>query len=113
MSALPTCGANWVCATTNSTSIRQLNDLVPAVGIVVVSRDVYDECRQALHAGTVDAISTDQLLLFGIAMADPEVYVLPDVTFGQQERWGVGLPKGDQAKCEVIRKLEPCWMSAP
>jgi glutamate transport system substrate-binding protein len=93
-----------VCATTNSTSIRQLNELVPAIGIVVVAKDVYDQCLQALRARTIDAISTDQLLLYGMAMADPQAYVLPDVTFGQQERWGIGLPKGDKAKCEVIRK---------
>jgi glutamate transport system substrate-binding protein len=93
-----------VCASAGSTSIEELKLIREPMGIAVVERNVYDECLQALHARAVDAISTDQLLLAGIAVSDPQVYVLPGVTFGNQVRWGIGVPKGDMAKCELIRK---------
>jgi glutamate transport system substrate-binding protein len=93
-----------VCATTNSTSIKQLHALAPAIGLVVVAKDVFDECVAGMRAGTIDALSTDQLLLFGMAQQDPQLYVLPGVAFGDQERYGIGVPKGDTAKCAVVTK---------
>lgn len=94
-----------VCVTSGSTSSVQLRAEL-GFPVSVVEKDVYEQCRQALHAQQVDALSTDQLLLFGLQKIDSEVAVPPDIVFGQQERYGIGLPKGDKAKCEVVtRKL--------
>ena len=89
-----------VCATINSTSADQLRTL--GIPVAVVEKYVYKECLDALHSRQVDVISTDQLLLYGLQLGDEQVYVPPAIEFGQQERYGIGLPKGDKAKCQVV-----------
>lgn len=92
-----------VCATNGSTSLDQIeNDL--GFKVTKVPKKVYEECRQALHDNEVDVVSTDQLMLYGIAGADDGVAVIPDITFGKEERYGVGLPLGDKVRCELIRE---------
>ncbi|HEX7303797.1 transporter substrate-binding domain-containing protein [Lentzea sp.] len=91
-----------VCVTTGSTSEKQVT---ADLGVQVTIRQVstYEECRTLLREGKVDALSTDQLILYGIQHLDKEVHVPPDIVFGQEERYGIGLPKGSRAKCEAVR----------
>jgi glutamate transport system substrate-binding protein len=90
-----------ICATTGSTSMEEL--LKAGLKITPVAKDVYEECRVALDNQDVDAVSTDQLLLFGISNAYPQkYYVPPSIQFGQQGQYGVGLPKGDKVKCDAV-----------
>jgi glutamate transport system substrate-binding protein len=91
-----------VCATSGSTSVDQLKHSL-GVKVTIVEKKVYEECRLALHAGDVDVVSTDQLILYGMAKADPGVTIPASLVFGKQERYGVGLPLGDKVKCELIR----------
>lgn len=91
-----------VCVTSGSTSEKQV---AADLGVQVTTRHVstYEECRTLLREGKVDAVSTDQLILYGIQRLDKEVHVPPDIVFGQEERYGIGLPKGSKAKCEAVR----------
>ncbi|MFI9006791.1 transporter substrate-binding domain-containing protein [Actinosynnema sp. NPDC053489] len=91
-----------VCATSGSTSVDQLKHSL-GVQVTIVEKKVYEECRLALHAGDVDVVSTDQLILYGMAKADFGVTIPTGLVFGKQERYGVGLPLGDKAKCELIK----------
>ncbi|HVK26281.1 MAG TPA: transporter substrate-binding domain-containing protein [Actinokineospora sp.] len=89
-----------ICVTSGSTSAKQLREL--GFPVSVTEKDVYEQCRLALRDGQVDALSTDQLILYGLQKVDKETYVVPEIAFGQQERYGIGLPKGDKAKCEAV-----------
>lgn len=91
-----------VCATRNSTSANQLRHL--GFPVTVTERDVYKDCISDLRSGGIDAISTDQLILYGHLQQYPELVVPQEISFGQQEQYGVGLPKGDVAKCEALTK---------
>jgi glutamate transport system substrate-binding protein len=90
-----------VCSTTGSTSIEQLSS---QLGFSVTKREetVPVTCMNDLLANQVDAVSTDQLLLYGLAKNNSQLYVPPDMLFGQQQRYGAGLPRGDTAKCQAV-----------
>ncbi|MER5268698.1 transporter substrate-binding domain-containing protein [Actinosynnema sp. NPDC002837] len=91
-----------VCVTSGSTSLDQVkNDL--GVKVTIVQKKVYEDCRLALHAGDVDVVSTDQLLLYGMAKTDNGVTIPANIVFGKEERYGVGLPLGDKVRCELIK----------
>jgi glutamate transport system substrate-binding protein len=63
----------------------------------------YSACVAMLLAGTVDAVSTDDLILAGFAThAGPAVRIL-NAPFSD-ERYGIGLKKGDLSGCEAINR---------
>lgn len=88
-----------VCTTKGSTSSEQLKgrqvDLTEEVGT--------QKCVDRLLDGQVDAVSIDQLILYGFAQKYPgKVSVIPHLTFGKQEEYGIGLPRGDMKMCEEM-----------
>ncbi|WP_242454013.1 glutamate ABC transporter substrate-binding protein [Bailinhaonella thermotolerans] len=62
----------------------------------------YAECVRMLKAGLVDAVSTDDLILAGLVRGDSSARVV-NAPFSD-ERYGVGLRKGDVAGCEAVNK---------
>jgi glutamate transport system substrate-binding protein len=90
-----------VCAPTGSTSVQQLPQVLQDK-IILRQEPGNSSCVDLLTRGQVDIVSTDQLILDGFARADPRVRVLPDLKFGSEERYGVGLPDGDAATCEDV-----------
>lgn len=89
-----------VCTTSGTTSLEQLRG---GERIFITEKTGNSECVKELLNGRVDAFSTDELILQGIALSDPSrLAVVPDFTFGALERYGVGLPKGDTRTCEKI-----------
>ncbi|WP_176993816.1 transporter substrate-binding domain-containing protein [Nonomuraea jiangxiensis] len=93
-----------VCTGAGTTSLKQLKD--SGIKMNVTDEQGMNACVARLLEGkSVDAVSTDQLMLAGLAQTDPErLEVLPDLTFGAQERYGLGLPLGDVADCEIVTK---------
>jgi glutamate transport system substrate-binding protein len=92
-----------VCTQTGSTSLVQLNSGSLSSKITITEEVGSAGCVRRLVEGTVDAVSTDQLVLQGHSTQQPDkVAVVPGLTFGAQERYGVGLPHGDTARCEEI-----------
>ncbi len=90
-----------LCSVTGSTSAQKVKDEVPGVQLQELAG--YSECLPALANGTLDALTTDDTILAGLA-AQPE-YAGKFKVVGQpfsQERYGVGLKKGDTALCEKV-----------
>jgi polar amino acid transport system substrate-binding protein len=67
-------GGKRVCAAAGSTSIAKLASL-PSHPIPVTVAD-WTDCLVALQQGTVDAISTDDTILYGLAAQDPYTKVV-------------------------------------
>ncbi|WP_067834781.1 transporter substrate-binding domain-containing protein [Nocardia lijiangensis] len=59
-------------------------------------------CISALANGTVDAASTDQLILYGFAQQNPTLEVA-DVTIGAPNYYGIGISKEHRADCRKLR----------
>ena len=65
--------------------------------------DTYSKCVEALNAKVVDALTTDNTILAGYASQAPYKGKLKLVgkTFSE-EKYGIGLKKGDTALCTKI-----------
>ncbi|MEU7002978.1 transporter substrate-binding domain-containing protein [Nonomuraea sp. NPDC046570] len=96
-------GGRHVCVVERTTSYDALlPHRGPKLRLTVVSAQ--KQCVERLLAGQVDAMSTDQLVLYGFAEADKRLRVIPDLTFGFAEQYGIGLPDNDRADCEILRE---------
>ncbi|MBL0886527.1 glutamate ABC transporter substrate-binding protein [Myceligenerans indicum] len=91
-----------LCSVTGSTSAERIKDDY-AEGVELVERPGYSECVSALASGAVDAVTTDDIILAGLAAAqeDPTVFKVVGNPFSE-ENYGVGLPKGSTDRCEEI-----------
>ena len=90
-----------LCSVTGSTSAQKIKDEY-AGGVELLERPGYAECVSALVAGQVDAVTTDDIILAGLA-AQPanqgKVKVVGNPF--STERYGVGLPKENEI-CEQV-----------
>jgi glutamate transport system substrate-binding protein len=90
-----------VCSATGSTSIQRIKDETPAK---TTEFDTYSQCVEQLKSGQVDAVTTDEAILIGYAAGDPDnLKVVGDVF--SEERYGVGIAKGDTVLQEHIDTL--------
>ncbi len=89
ISSLKDLGGKRVCATTGSTSIQNIERLIPsAIRHPVAQRT---DCLVALQQGQVDAISTDDALLLGFKAQDPYTKIVgPRFT---NEPYGMAISK--------------------
>lgn len=90
-----------LCSVTGSTSAQRIKDEY-AAGTNLLEQPSYAECVTALTAGAVDAVTTDDIILAGLA-AQPanegKVKVVGNPF--SEENYGVGLPQ-DNESCEDI-----------
>jgi glutamate transport system substrate-binding protein len=91
-----------VCSATGSSPIQRIKAERPDVP--TTEFDVYSACVEALRNGQVDAVTTDQVILAGYAALFPDELVVVGEPFSE-ERYGVGLPKGDEALRAHINEL--------
>lgn len=92
-----------VCTLSGSTSLIQLDEGTLRNQIMLTVEKSYKQCVDRLLGGQVDAVSTDQIVLDGLAATDPtRLAVVDGFTFGAEERYGIGLPYGDTAACEIM-----------
>ncbi|MBN9214080.1 MAG: ABC transporter substrate-binding protein [Microbacterium sp. SCN 70-200] len=90
-----------VCSATGSTSIQRIKEETPAQ---TKEYDTYSACVEDLKNGQVDAVTTDEAILIGYAAQDPDnLKVVGDVF--SEERYGVGITKGDTAFQEFINTM--------
>lgn len=82
-----------VCSATGSTPIQNIRDNYEAK---TEEFDTYTQCVDALLNGTVDAVTTDELILIGYAAQNPEELKVVGEPFSV-EKYGIGLAKGDDA----------------
>jgi polar amino acid transport system substrate-binding protein len=90
-----------VCAAKGSTSIDNLRDGNPAVLIVEVADQT--DCLLRLQSSQIDAISTDDTILLGLAAQDPTLKLLPDAF--SPEPYGLGLPKNDRGFTRFVNAV--------
>src|SRR5689334_12583787 len=90
-----------LCSVTGSTSAQKVKDKYP--GVQLQEFGTYSECVAALVSKGVDALTTDNTILAGYASQDQYKGKLKVVgkTFSE-ERYGIGLKKGDKAMCEKV-----------
>ncbi|MGG5258728.1 glutamate ABC transporter substrate-binding protein [Phycicoccus avicenniae] len=90
-----------LCSVTGSTSAQKVKDQYP--GVQLQEFATYSECLPALANKGVDALTTDDTILAGFAAQDEYKgkFKVVGKTFSE-ERYGVGLKKGDTALCEKV-----------
>ena len=81
-----------VCSVNGSTSLINLQTAAPKADISI-TRDKYSECFEELRRGRVDAMTTDDVILLGLALQDKR-FGLTGNPF-RTEPYGIGVPKGD------------------
>lgn len=92
-----------LCSVTGSTSAQTVKEQVPGVNLQEFG--TYSECVSALVSNAVDALTTDDTILAGYASQDQYQGQLKVV--GEpfsEERYGVGIAKGDTEMCEQINE---------
>ncbi|MBN7794930.1 glutamate ABC transporter substrate-binding protein [Microbacterium esteraromaticum] len=91
-----------VCSATGSTPIQNIKDNYPEIN--TQEYDIYSQCVEDLLSGKVDAVTTDAAILIGYAAQNPDELKVLDGLF-TEERYGVGVPKGDTVLQEHINTL--------
>ena len=97
-------GDKKVCSATGSTPAANIQKYLkdPAnPGDQLVLFDVYQKCADALKAGDVDAVTTDNVILTGFVATNPNDFKLVGTKF-TVEPYGIGLKKGDDQFREFI-----------
>lgn len=91
-----------VCSVTGSTPLQRIRDEYSPGD--TVEYDTYSQCIDQLLAGSVDAITTDEAILAGYVAQQPDELKIAGEPFSE-ERYGVGLEKGDTALLDHINAL--------
>ena len=91
-----------LCSVTGSTSAQKVKDKY-AADVALQEYGTYTECVEALRSGSVDAVTTDNVILAGYAAQYPGELKLVGKGFST-ENYGIGLKKGDAAGTEAINK---------
>ncbi|MEV1170334.1 glutamate ABC transporter substrate-binding protein [Nonomuraea sp. NPDC049784] len=81
---------------TNKQNLKVEATLVPAGG--------YDECIQKLKTKAVDVVTTDDTILAGFAKREGTGVKVAGAPF-TDEKYGIGLKKGDVETCNEINKI--------
>jgi glutamate transport system substrate-binding protein len=91
-----------LCSVTGSTSAQKVKDKF-AKTVQLQEYDTYSKCVEALGAGAIDALTTDNTILAGYASqeANKGKFKVVGETFST-ERYGVGLKKGDTETCTKV-----------
>ena len=91
-----------VCSVTGSTPLQRIRDEYNPGE--TVEYETYSQCVEQLKNGQVDAITTDQAILAGYVAQEPDALKIVGEPFSE-ERYGVGLAKGDTALKDHINTL--------
>ncbi len=92
-----------LCSVTGSTSADNVKEEVP--GVNLQEFDTYSKCAEAVSKGQLDALTTDNTILAGYAAQDAYKGKLKVVGAPfSEERYGIGLKKGDTALCEQVNE---------
>jgi len=96
-----------VCSAVGSTSVRRLRSQAPRAKLILASG--YSECVPSLLSGKVDAISTDDTVLFGVKSQHPDAVKIVGKPFGV-EPYGIGVRHGDAAFRDYLDGLLRRWL---
>ena len=90
-----------LCSVTGSTSAKTVKERF-ANEVQLMEQPGYAECATALFSGIVDAVTTDDIILAGLAAASRGKLEVVGKPF-TEEYYGVGIRKGDRA---LARKID-------
>ena len=82
-----------LCSVTGSTPAQNVKDTY-AQDVQLQEFDTYSACVEALRNGTVDALTTDDIILAGYAAQYPGELEVVGESF-TEEQYGIGLARGD------------------
>ena len=87
-----------VCAQVDTTSLATVSRVAPAATLLAVQN--WDDCLVALQQGQADAASTDNSILAGLAVQDPNLHIVgPSL---EPEPYGIGINK---AQDDLVRAV--------
>lgn len=89
VTSLDELGGKKVCAAKGSTSITKIDD--HEADLIPVGVENWTDCLIMLQQGQVEAVSTDDVILAGMAAQDPNVKIVGDRI--AEEPYGIGIPK--------------------
>ncbi|MBG6182170.1 glutamate transport system substrate-binding protein [Arthrobacter sp. CAN_A214] len=91
-----------LCSVTGSTSAQKIKDTYP--GVNLVEQPGYAECVSLMAGGGIDAATTDDIILAGLAAQEANAgqFKVVGAPFSE-ENYGVGLPQ-DNTTCEAINE---------
>ena len=95
-------GSSILCSVEGSISAERIRDEYSSE-VQLYPAQTYSECVELLSAGSVDAVSTDDIILAGFA-AQPQYegqFKIVGNPF-TEEKYGVGLAKGNTELCEAV-----------
>lgn len=89
-----------VCTVTGSTSLKNINEYTANV----LQAETYSACLEPLRNGEVVAVTTDNVILAGLADQNPGEFEVLDNPF-TAEPYGIGLQKGDEEFRDFINDV--------
>jgi glutamate transport system substrate-binding protein len=92
-----------LCQARGSNSWRRVTE-ERGVKAELVLAGSYSDCVQGVLQGWIDAVSTDDLILAGYAARNVGRLRVVNAPFSN-ERYGVGLRKGDRVGCERVNRI--------
>lgn len=89
-----------VCVLQGSQGQPRVSESIPQA--TVVEFNVLTNCIRALEQGTVDAVDSTAPLLAGFVVRKPDELAFAPMTYGDGERWGIGMSKDRSDLCEFL-----------
>lgn len=106
-----------ICTALGSTSApgsskqkKKHSALLPGAEILAL-RD-YSECVERLRNGSIDAVWTDLLILYGFMELYDDVRVVEDLKLGAPQRYGIGIGEGQDQDCHKIAEALRQFLSS-
>lgn len=100
-----------VCSATGSTSAKIVQDYFPKTTQLMLLNG-YSECLTALLSGTVDAVTTDDLILATLAAAKADSSLMVVGHPFTEESYGIGVKKGSAVLVEKINEALKSYVSS-
>jgi len=95
------------CTVEGSTSLENLLEMAPD-GAEPTTFDTYSKCTDAMGQGRVDAVTTDNVILLGLADEADGAFELLENPF-TEEPYGIGVPEGSELRCQVNEILQAAF----
>jgi glutamate transport system substrate-binding protein len=94
-----------ICAVQGSVSWKNITEGTNKLNVKVPASTVpangYDDCITKLKGGAIDVVTTDNTILAGFAAREGSAVKILNVPF-TDEKYGVGIKKGDAKSCQAI-----------
>jgi ABC-type amino acid transport substrate-binding protein len=101
ITGVDTLGGKSVCTALGSTYEATLKKQAPDAKLKLV--DSYSECLESLQNGSVDAVSTDDVILTGMIIQDDTLQLVGDEL--TQEPYGAGIKKGNTELRDFVNQV--------